>query len=243
MATLVSIPFSPWSMRARMALDLQGIRYELRTFTSMLSEPRLRWETGDWRGRISAPILLREDGPPIRDSFEIAAWGAERTDQPLVTPTNRADVLRWNNVANSILEAGRIRTTQRTMQDPEALRELVPPPISAIRPVAVAVGRYGARRLLRKYAVGLDDEGLRARMVTGLDAIRAALGGRETLLPALSYADVTVAAALAFVEPHPRAKLGPKARVHWVDPELSSAYRDLLGWRDRLFAGWTRAGS
>ena len=68
--------------------------------------------------------------------------------------------------------------------------------------------------------------------------LRAALDGREHLLDAFSFADITMATSLQFILPvdDRYIALGPATRDAWTHPTLASEYADLLAWRDRLYA-------
>jgi glutathione S-transferase len=100
------------------------------------------------------------------------------------------------------------------------------------------IGTSGARFLLRKYQANRAslDEHL-ARMEGVLAELQVTLDG-DYILGELSYADIVMAAALQFVKPvDPRyIKLGPASARAWTDLELCDRYRDLLDWRDALYA-------
>jgi glutathione S-transferase len=235
MHELVIAPFSPWSMRARLALDAQGVSYRAVTYVPTVSEPGLRWRLGDWRGRVTVPVLFPDDGPPVRESFEIAAWGAARSTRPVMTEANRADCARIDALSNRALEAGRARTTRLVHEDPAGLRESLPPLVAALGPVGRAIGRKATMDLLRKYgAAGVTEEQAVASLRGALLELREALGGRAWVLGDFSYADITGAMALGFVAPHTKAPLGPASRPLWTVPTLAAEFADLVAWRDRV---------
>ncbi|MGL1260129.1 hypothetical protein ACSTKG_00040, partial [Vibrio parahaemolyticus] len=67
-----------------------------------------------------------------------------------------------------------------------------------------------------------DDERALDVMRTALDDVRAALAGRDTLLPEFSYADLAVAAAMQVVSPvaDRHLRLGPATRRVWEHERL-----------------------
>lgn len=234
---LVHIPYSPWSVRARLALDVQGVPYRSRAYVPTLSEPGLRWKLRRARARVTLPILFPPDGPPVEDSLDIALWGAARAKEPIVTDAERDDVIAWDAAASAMLEAGRARTTGRVAADPEALRESLPPEVRWTGPLGLAIGRDAARRLLVKYgAGGRTQDDWHHVLAEGCEKLRAGLGGRDWLLGRFTYADLTAAIGLSFVRPHERAPLGPRSRERWTEPDLAERYADLLAWRDRVIA-------
>lgn len=222
-------------MRARLALDAQGIPYRAVHYVPTVSEPVLRWRLRDWRGRVTVPVLIPDDGPPLRESFEIASWGAARSARPLITAQNRGGCEHIDDLSNRALEAGRARTTQLVSGNAAALRESLPPVVAALGPLGRAIGRKATRDLLRKYgAERVTEAEAVARLRSALLELRAALAGREWVLGEFSYADVTGAMALGFVSPHARAPLGPASRPLWTVEPLAAEFADLVSWRDRV---------
>jgi glutathione S-transferase len=235
---LVALPYSPWSLKAKWALDHHGVRYRYTTYLPMLGEPLLRFWSGRWRGGASVPLLLTA-GIPIEGSEWIARWADNQGGgEPLFPPAHDAEIRRWSELGERILEAGRALTIDKTLASPEALAESVPGP-SALAPLLVPVGRLGAKFLARKYGAASDPVESRRVIREGLEALREGLGDGETLVGgAFSYADVAMACSLGMVSPPgPRIDhLGPASRPCWTEPELAAEFADLVEWRDRLFA-------
>ncbi|MFT4626864.1 MAG: glutathione S-transferase [Myxococcota bacterium] len=232
--TLVSIPFSPWSIRAKLALEAMGVPFALRTYVPGVSEPRVRLELRRPVGRLTLPVLLH-DGPPIDDSLAIVKWGSARSERPLITAESSGAVEYWCRVADRLLAAGRIRTTHKVLGDPDALSESLPAFMQPLGPLGLAVGRAEAHRLLRKYDNGAGPAAQSARMREQLQVIAEALGSRDTMLPEFSYADVALAVGLSFVQPHRSHPLGARARSCWTSDDLSAGFASLLEWRDRVY--------
>ena len=245
MARLVSISYSPWSLRTRVALQAMGVPYSTYAYTPMLSEPWLRWRLRRFTGPVTVPVLLRDDGPPLTDSFDIVRWGSAQAAAPLVPAALEGPVRAWNDVADTLLAAGRLRTTRRVLTNPDALRESLPRPLAALGPLGLAIGRHAARTLLRRYGTAADDDAACLhRMTAALDRIEQAIGPIPEPSAAsdppwlldrrLTYADITVAVGLSFVRPHARHALGPASRPCWEEPALSERYAHILTWRDAV---------
>lgn len=239
MHVLVGLPYSPWSEKARWALDLRRVPYRWRTYSPILGEPELRVALRRPLGTVSVPVLFPEGGRAIDDSLAIARFADARGEGPSLFPPEH-DVGAWVARSERALAAGRARSLVRMLLDDEALAEMVPRPMRALGPVAVAIGRAGVARTLRKYG------GHRARpaeheaaLACELDALRAALAGKGPkglIFGALTFADVAMAQALAFVRPPPFGlRLGAASRRSFTDPELAERYADLLEWRDALY--------
>jgi glutathione S-transferase len=227
--TLIGLPYSPWSERARWALDARGIAYRKRTYQPLLGEPGLRWKLKKWSGPVSVPVLLTDEGP-IADSDDIARWADARGDGPTLLPPG-AD--HWIARSQEGLAAGRSVSLLRVLASDEAVVELTPPWMRKLGPLARVVGRAGVARTRRKY--GGPDQ---ATLEGVLDEMRAALGGRATLLSSFSYADIAAAQVLCFVQPPDRKylRLGKANAAAFGDPALAARYADLVGWRDALYA-------
>lgn len=241
MPTLVAEYFAPWSEKARWALDHHGIAYDYREHVPLIGELLLRARTGRWRGRVSTPALLTDDGV-LHDSFEIARWAeAHGGGAPLFPAGRDGEVASWNERSEAALAAGRALHLVRLSRDREAQVEMQPRELPAGLKRAMAPATALAIAFVRR-KYGIDEAATAAAEATlarELEGLRAALVGRAHLLgDALSYADVAMAVTLQFVSPvDPRyVPLGAAARAAWTQPELAERFADLVAWRDELYA-------
>ena len=74
---LVGESFSPWTKKARWALEHCDLSYNYKEYTPTLSEPALRLRLRQFSGQVSVPILFA-DKQIIRGSFEIARYANDR---------------------------------------------------------------------------------------------------------------------------------------------------------------------
>lgn len=240
MPVFTAMPASPWSEKARWALDHHRIEYVEEAYTPMLSEPALRWRLRRARGRVTVPVLFAE-GEAYTDSFDIAEYAERRGGgPPLFRRGLERAIAGWNQVSEAAMRAGRALVSFRVAGDPqaqsEALPDRVPGPLR--RPLG-PVARVGIRFLQKKHAVSDDEHVSRALLRARLGELRAALAdGRHFLLGEFSYADIAMAAALQFVHPvdDRRIRLGPATRRAWTDLDLAGELTDLIEWRDQLYA-------
>ncbi len=233
---LVAIPYSPWSIKAKWALDHHGVEYRYVTYLPMLGEPLLKLWTRRLRGRSSVPILLTGEGP-IEGSLAVARYAERQGSGPSLFPRGRdSEIERWNARSEVMLDAGRALTIERTLRSPSALAESVPGG-RALGSVAVQVGALGARYLARKYDVTASADRYREELRWGLRALREALAEGDHLLGTFSYADIAMAASTFMVRPPsaPYHRLGRASRECWTD-ELAESFSDVLAWRDRILA-------
>lgn len=244
MALLVAIPYSPWSEKARWALDHHGIAYREVEHVPLIGEARLRWLAKRPLGKVSAPLLLTDDGEVVLDSFVIARWADEHGKAPKLVPEGTdAEVAAWNARVEDLSRAGRALVVRRTAEDADAKREALPPFVpAAARGSMTALADLGTAFLARKYAtdeggLGTDPGCERAMRAELLEARRALAGGRSYLLGAFTLADVALAAALQFVRPvgSSYVPLGPATARVWETPTLAAEFADLLSWRDRIY--------
>lgn len=239
MAKLIAIESSPWSIKARWALDHHLVDYDYTEYLTMLGEPWLRVVLRRPLGKVTVPVFV-DDNLVLTESLDIARHAESVGSRGALFPSGRtAEVERWNLLGDRLSASGRALATFTTLRDPAALAESLPPVLPAgLRRRLVPVAKSGARFLERKY--GLTDESATHEdaMSAVLDALRAALteSAGDYLLGDFSYADIAMAAALQFVEPAPQrfVRLGRESRRTWGRPRLAERYRDLLDWRDRL---------
>jgi glutathione S-transferase len=240
MRTLVGLSYSPWSEKARWALDHRGIDYRSEEYTPMLGELALRVRTGKLRGKISVPVLL-DDGKTVFDSMAIARHAEDLAGSRVLFPEGRdAEIEDWNARSEAAMAAGRALLLKVMARDERSQLESLPPFIpralkSAMRPVAA----FGIRYVAKKYASSEPDEKHEATLVSTLDALRAVLRDRKTIFSSgFTYADIAMAMVLQAVRPvaDEYLRLGPATRELWTHAVLAAKYPDLLQWRDELYA-------
>jgi glutathione S-transferase len=231
----VCFPISPWSIKAKWALDHHRIRYRLHEHLPLVGEPLLRLRARNWTGRATAPVLVTKSGS-IGSSWEIARWADRNSEGKKLIPNEQADVIaEWNARSDAMLEAGRSLLLQNMLASPAALAEGVPAP-RALRSSLTGVGALGVRFLVGKYGTKADPERSRDEMRIGFRALREALGERDHLLGELSYADIAMVVATFFLRP-PRGRvqpMGEATRECWAQPELAEEFADVLAWRERM---------
>lgn len=239
-ARFVALPYSPWSEKARWALDHHRIPYRFVEHVPMLGEPLLRARARRWRGVVSVPLLV-DRSEVIADSFEIAKH-AERTGtgSSLFPRESDVEIARWNAASERALVAGRALVLQKVGASPAAQAEQLPPFVpDRLRGWLAPMARGGTRFLARKYVSGdvaADAYGILAGTCAMLEE---AVGRKAHLLAGgLSYADIAMAVVLQCVRP-PQARhlhLGQASREAWSEPELARRFAGLLEWRDALYA-------
>lgn len=232
--------FSPWSERARFALDHHRIDYREEAYVPLLGEPMLRLRTRVFRGPLSVPVLFH-DGRVIRDSVEIARYADTLgKGSPLFPASAEAEIARYVELATGLMDAARVLSVPRMAQNVDARRESLPAFIPApLRSAMLPLAGLGTAYISRKYRLGAHDPNeARTTIRRGLERLQADLRGRDTLLSDFTFADIAAAVALTMVRPveHPVLPLGPGMRAAFTDPELAKEFGDLVAWRDKLYA-------
>jgi glutathione S-transferase len=234
MIELLGAVYSPWTERARFALDVRGVPYDFRAYAAVAGELGLRRKLGRWRGKVSVPVLTTPDGV-VDDSVAIAHWANAQGSGPNLFPPG---VEPWIERSNAGMEAGRGLSLERMLRDAAAAAEMVPKPLRRwLGPLAGKIGQLGIARTRRKYGTSGVTSEAHARVLDGvLDELRAGLGGRETILPAFSFADITMAQVVAYVEPPAFGlRLGRHSRSAFGADGRREKYADLVRWRDALY--------
>jgi glutathione S-transferase len=239
--TLYAASFSPWTERARWALDHQAVPYRQVEHTILLGEPLLRLRTGRLRGGLSIPLLVDGD-VKLFDGVDIARWADARGSRAKLFPAGaEKDLGHWVRRATDLMEAGRSLLLPRLLADRaarlEALPAWVPGPLRGLMdPMAV----LGTRWVRRKYRDLERHPAAASSTIRGvLGEARARLAAAPFVLDAgFSFADVALAVALQVVRPveHPAMPLGAAYRAAWTVAPIAGEFPEVLAWRDRLYA-------
>lgn len=236
---LIGLHYSPWTEKARWALDHHRVAYRYREHLPLLAEPLLRWRTP--RGVRPSVPMLREDGETTVDSFAIAKRAEALGTGPPLFPAAMADeIASWNETSEAVLRVGRAFVLRKRHGDAEALRESLPAFIPGFaRGALTFAARGGGRFIGKKHAASREpDREAELTVVPAFERLRGALGGRATLGDGFTYADVTMSVALQFLRP-PDARflaMGEGTRRTWTHDALATRFADLLDWRDALYA-------
>lgn len=239
MPQLVVLHVSPWSERARWALDHHGIAFTEIQHAPFLGERKLRKLVGPDQPRATVPVFV--DGTTvITQSWDIAAH-ADRvgTGTPLLPDDRVADIRAWVDEIDATSSHGRALVIRGMLDSAAALDEGLPPQIPGfMRPLLRPITRYGTRWFAKKYALQLDavDEH-RDAVRTMLVQIRERLGGGRYLFGGFGYGDIAAATFLQAIVPVDDRwlKLGPATRAVWTQPQLAIEFDDLVRWRDALY--------
>jgi glutathione S-transferase len=240
-ADLFGIAYSPWTAKARWALDHHKIPYRYREHLILFGMPELRWRLRKFCGDVTVPALVA-GGLRIMDSFEIARHvDVTGSGKPLFPEGKLSEIRELNRLSELCLNAARAMTVFRILKDPEAQAEALPRFVPGrLRPWLRWIAPVGARYIAREFGVwkktgtGYEEDYRQA-----LEAFRARLAasGGDYLLGDFCFGDIAAAVALQGVEPvnHKTLPMGPATRRIWRHAALAAEYRDLLQWRDRLF--------
>jgi glutathione S-transferase len=237
---LVQMSYSPWSERARWALDHHGLSYQTIEHQPFLGELRLRRIVArKGPGRATVPVLIDGD-TLLTQSWEIAQYADRNgSGMKLILPGEEARLWEWVDLADRASNQGRGLVIAGLASD-GALDESIPFPIpSFLLPLMRPVTRFGLRWFARKYGLGAESlTEIEDRLRPTLDRLRDALKSSRYLLGTFSYADIAMATTLQGISPVGNGfiKLGPATRRAWTRPVLERDYADLLRWRDNLYA-------
>lgn len=243
---LVALPLSPWSERARWALDHHRIDYQLVMHVPFLGERRLRRLVGA-TGRMGAnekratvPVLVLP-GAVLTESWDIVEHADRHGHSTPLLPADRLrEIRRYSDLADRTMEMGRARVMRALLASGEALDETLPRTVpAALRPWLRPVTRHAARWFARKYDLSLDAEAEQtAALRDALGVVRAKLAaGASYLLGSFTYADIVMALLLQSVVPveQRHMRLGPATRRVWTHPALAAEFADLVAWRDQIY--------
>lgn len=235
---LVALNVSPWSERAKWALDHHGLAYNLVEHMPVVGERRLRRLVGPGKPRATVPVLLA-GLEVISESWDIALYAdREGNGSKLVPSEHEAAIRDWCALADAASNACRELVVAATLASGPALDDQAPFAPAWLRPALRPVGRLATRAFARKYALRLDDgEAQTSAVRAALERLRGGLAASRYLLGSFSYADIATAGLLQAVVPldDRYLKIGPATRAVWTNRTLSTEFANLVAWRDRLY--------
>jgi glutathione S-transferase len=247
--TFVCLPYSPYSERARWALDHHGLDYRLVRHDPFVGERRLRrllarrGAAPAGKGRATVPVLLTGD-ETLCNSWDIVRHAdAHGTAPPLVPDALLEPIRELSEMADAAMDHGRALVAVALLAQPAALDETLPPFVPGwVAPLLRPVTRHGARWFARKYGIdaGVEAERRAERLEAMADCIEAferRRGDAEHVLGTFSYADIVLATMLQAVSPVDGRfiRLGPATKKAWTLPELSERFAATLRWRDGIY--------
>lgn len=252
MLELVAIPFSPWSEKARWALDHHRLSYREHRYQSPIEEPWLRLRLRKFRGKVSVPVLFDDvRGQAYCDSFDIARHAdAIGGGAPLMAAPDFERVRAFDLLSERGLAAARPLALARVLSDEASLDELVPKAVRRSAPkLGRALARQGIERVLRKYRRFPTPADAERELRTALEELTAGLDaastlhpkadgeGPVTLLPQFSFADIAAAQLIQFVVPvtSPTFRIGRATRQTFGSEALAKEFASLVRWRDDLY--------
>uniref|UniRef100_A0A383VMC5 GST N-terminal domain-containing protein n=1 Tax=Tetradesmus obliquus TaxID=3088 RepID=A0A383VMC5_TETOB len=206
---LFYLPPSPFSWRAKWALDAAGISYKCSPYgfsPFYLGELPFRWRIGKLFERITAPMMLlpsEQGGGLLTDSTDIARWADAHSSSPgQLFPADRLkEVDRWLQAADALLSLFRREMAEAGLKEPRIVDSMLPPGLSGL---SLVVARYSVRCIFQRLATKYkqDDAAAQADQVAAdLAAAAAAVAAHpaKLLLPGssqLTYAEIALASAL-----------------------------------------------
>lgn len=235
--TLYGLSQSPWTERARWALDHHGVAFTFHEHVPMLGEVLLRRKA---RSKKASVPLLVDGADVVMGSFEIAKH-AERIGRgaPLFPRDKGAEIDHWVDVGERMLRLGRAWLFERLLASKAAQAEALPSFVpGGLRGALTPSASLAIRFLAKKYDVPADvGAEIEHTLRPLLQDVRAALErGAYLLAPSgFSLADLAIASALHVVRPHDAAKLGPATREAWTNEAVAADFGDLLAWRDTVY--------
>lgn len=233
---LIGFKTSPWTEKARWALDARHIEYHYEEYVPLISEPSLRLRLKQLNRKVTVPVLLRpkQQGKPLMDSYDIARW-AQRYGggEDLFPAQKNAQIAHINADSERLLALVRARFTINILDNEDAKREQLP---AFIPQKLYGMANLGLWYLVKKYDLEKqDDTQLIEKLTPILQSWRTQLGDKDTILDQWSYADIIVASTLNFIKPHISRSGGPASdQCQTIEP-LAELFNDLCLWRDTVY--------
>eukprot|EP00927_Polykrikos_kofoidii_P020576 TRINITY_DN19798_c0_g1_i1.p1 TRINITY_DN19798_c0_g1~~TRINITY_DN19798_c0_g1_i1.p1 ORF type:complete len:278 (-),score=46.96 TRINITY_DN19798_c0_g1_i1:63-896(-) len=245
---LISIFFSPWSLKVKWALTASGVvfvntekpflEWPLRVRLGIYSDDGVD-DTSD--GKLTYPMLVKDDGTIIRQTLDIVKWshGRGMGGQGL-GGRNRAvwnfEIDLWDSKSVQLMRFGRrIGLSVANSDDKKCVKMVrllgIPLPSDALK---LKVGRAANGQLMSKYAEESETTSMEETMSI-LDELQhhlRAQSSRYIVECTFSYADVCMVIGLHCISPFkddiPMGMLAPILGVDLED--VASRYGYLFAW-------------
>ncbi|MCB1201094.1 MAG: glutathione S-transferase family protein [Leptospiraceae bacterium] len=239
MLQLYGLHYSPWTEKARWALDVSNLSYEYIEYLPMLTTPILAIRTGNLFGKITVPLLFTDTGH-VSESMPIAQYAAKRGRDSLFPSGKDKEIKKWNDLSETALRAARAMVIEKTARSHGAKQEALPALTpDGLRPVLTPVAELGLWYLRWKHhtsVVPIHEQKIILRKT--LDEIARHLkDGRKFILDEFSFADICVAVIIQSIAPvgDHFLPLDKFTRDVWSEPDLAKEYKPLVDWRDTIY--------
>ncbi|MCG8668189.1 MAG: glutathione S-transferase N-terminal domain-containing protein [Pseudomonadales bacterium] len=239
---LMIFPPSPWSEKARWALDVAGLGYQLIEHVPMVSNLRARQLAGNFNPLRKFSLPIAACGAQVMDdSYSIASYAADHNKNANVDlfPQDKlTEIQYWNDLSNRMMNILRKRALPAMKTNQTLLESNLPPLVpEALRPHLTSVSKMAISYIDRKYP--LSEEDTEQVVIEGFETLRKALNQADGdyLLGEFSYADIAMAVTLQPVKPvaDKYIPLDSGTRECWTDDMLIEQFPDLIEWRDRIY--------
>ena len=237
----IQLPVSPWSEKARWALDHSHVAYESIEYIPTISTLAVRWQIKRFTSKLTIPILINGNDS-FSDSWDIARYAdLQRAEgiESLFPHDQLEEIEAWNDKSEEILGTLRLGALERMKHNRQtqinALPDFFP---DALRPYLWPVSWVAIQTLAQKY----QKEGSHPleEVAQHFQSLREALNksANDYILGTFSYADIVMCCSLQMVSPVGDEFLSIDAQIRedWSSPKLKADYQDLVDWRDRIYA-------
>lgn len=237
---LYGIGYSPWTEKARWALDHHQIPYQYREYAPLFGAMALRFKLGIWNKKLTVPALVCKNESLI-GSFQIAQLAEQKGLQsPLIEP-HLQQVKQWDQLSEKALAAGRALLTYRISKHAPAMKDYLPPwlPNMFHSTLGHGIAKFGIAFFKTKYHLWHPDpQAWLNTLDQTLAQLESRLNKQSFVLGAFSYADISMCAILQFVKPVKANTIRVSERSYdcWETPVLAAKYPHLLEWRDFIYA-------
>ena len=240
----VFFPPSPWSERARWALDHAGTKYDTIVYTPLVSTLYVRWLSRNFNNKLTIPVAIANntgESQILRDSLSISlhANTSRLAQRKNLFPAEHIDEINeWYQLSESMLDILRVRANPRMKQSRDLQLNNLPAAIpTSVKPLFLPLSRYALNHFENKYPLQSADHD--QILIDGLNKIRSSLekSGSGYILDQFSYADITTAVIFQAISPcsNKFVELDDATRECWRDHQLIEQFGDLIEWRDNIY--------
>lgn len=230
---LYGLRYSPWTERARFALDVCDVQHTMQGHQPILGELTLRLKAKSLSHK-TVPILVTASGDVIKDSFDIARFAWASTPQLWEQwQTHEKAIMDAYALSERILNLSRLFALKRMKESPKTLEAQVP----RWMPMKAAVGSMGVNLFAYKYGLDMPTAIDRESLNQALLALKEKILDRQYVSDQFSMADILLAVSLGAILPvsNEHIRINRGIRDAWTDEVSVSNFPEVFEWRDNIY--------
>lgn len=244
---LIGMRFSPYTEKARWALNHHKKTYSYSEHLILFGMPILWWKARKISDNLTVPMMVAHtpDGERLvlGDSWDIALYTDKGgANSPLFPADKMGEIHAINALSEQAFDAGRALYMDRLKKDRAAQAESLPNFIPKfLRPFLTSMVHVALKYI--SWGFGIERKGIPEYETSMRECLKryeellAKVNFEGPVLGKFSYADIVMTTSLQFVSPvEPKIfGLTPKLIEAWTDSRWETEFPRIFSWRKKIY--------